>query len=115
MYTRQALHTLGVDRDCISQAQRDQLDRDGFHIVENVLAKEDVAAMRSEFERIHAEEQGQGSCEEVHVEPGARRISNIFNKTDAFDKCLWVPEDACKFPPICWARSRCMAPTCAIR
>ena len=24
--------------------------------------------------------------------PGARRISNIFNKTDAFDKCLWVPE-----------------------
>ena len=29
---------------------------------------------------------------EVHVEPGARRVSNIFNKTDAFDKCLWIPE-----------------------
>jgi ectoine hydroxylase-related dioxygenase (phytanoyl-CoA dioxygenase family) len=26
------------------------------------------------------------------VEPGARRISNIFNKTTAFDKCLWLPE-----------------------
>ena len=91
MYTRQALHTLGVDRDCISQAQRDQLDRDGFFIVENVLAEKDVAAMRAEFERIHADEQGEGG-HEVHVEPGARRISNIFNKTDAFDKCLWIPE-----------------------
>ena len=60
MYTRQALHTLGVDRDCISQAQRDQLDRDGFFIVENVLAKKDVAAMRSEFERIHARGAGPG-------------------------------------------------------
>jgi len=27
----------------------------------------------------------------VHVEPGARRVSNIFNKTDAFDKCLEIP------------------------
>ena len=23
---------------------------------------------------------------------GARRISNIFNKTEAFDMCLWIPE-----------------------
>ena len=29
---------------------------------------------------------------EVHVEPGARRLSNIFNKTDAFDRCLAMPE-----------------------
>jgi len=47
--------------------------------------------MRDAFERIHAAEQGQGG-HEVHVEPGARRLSNIFNKTDAFDKCLWIPE-----------------------
>ena len=47
--------------------------------------------MREEFERIHAAEKEQGG-HEVHVEPGARRISNIFNKTEAFDKCLWIPE-----------------------
>ena len=48
-------------------------------------------ACASEFERIHAAESEKGG-HEVHVEPGARRISNIFNKTEAFDKCLWIPE-----------------------
>lgn len=91
MYTKQALHALGVSRDSITDVQKQQLDRDGYFIVENVLDRHDLAAMRSEFERIHAEEQGQGG-HEVHVEPGARRISNIFNKTEAFDKCLWIPE-----------------------
>jgi ectoine hydroxylase-related dioxygenase (phytanoyl-CoA dioxygenase family) len=91
MYTKQALHMLGVSRDSITEAQKQQLDRDGFFIVENVLDEGDLAVMRSEFERIHADEQGEGG-HEVHVEPGARRISNIFNKTEAFDKCLWIPE-----------------------
>ena len=47
--------------------------------------------MRDAFERLHAKERETGG-HEVHVEPGARRISNIFNKTAAFDKCLWIPE-----------------------
>jgi ectoine hydroxylase-related dioxygenase (phytanoyl-CoA dioxygenase family) len=47
--------------------------------------------MRDEFERIHASENDKGG-HEVHVEPGARRISNIFNKTAAFDKCLQIPQ-----------------------
>src|SRR5437868_4346694 len=47
--------------------------------------------MRMAFERHHAAEKGEGG-HEVHVEPGARRLSDIFNKTDAFDKCLWIPE-----------------------
>ena len=46
--------------------------------------------MRDEFERIHATEAETGG-HEVHVEPGARRISNIFNKTDGFDICLNLP------------------------
>lgn len=91
MYTRQALHELGVGPNTLSADQKRQLDDNGFFIVENVLAPEDCALMRSEFERIHAAEKEQGG-HEVHVEPGARRISNIFNKTEAFDKCLWIPE-----------------------
>jgi len=91
MYTRQALHELGAGPQTLSADQKRQLDDNGFFIVENVLAPEDCALMRSEFERIHAAEKDQGG-HEVHVEPGARRISNIFNKTEAFDKCLWIPE-----------------------
>jgi len=91
MYTRQALRELGVKPDTLSPAQLKQFDEQGFIIVENVLTVDDCAKMRDAFERIHAAENDKGG-HEVHVEPGARRLSNIFNKTDAFDKCLWIPE-----------------------
>jgi ectoine hydroxylase-related dioxygenase (phytanoyl-CoA dioxygenase family) len=91
MYTKRAIRELGVPSDALSDAQKDALDEQGFIIVENVLAQSDCERMRDAFESIHAAEQNQGG-HEVHVEPGARRLSNIFNKTDAFDKCLWIPE-----------------------
>ena len=91
MYTRQALRELGVSPNTLTEAQTRQFDELGYFIVENVLSPEDCERMRDAFERIHAAESEKGG-HEVHVEPGARRISNIFNKTDAFDKCLWVPE-----------------------
>ena len=91
MYTRQALHNLGIKMNCISDAQKKQLDEEGYFIVENVLSPDEIQLMRDEFERVHAEEKERGG-HEVHVEPGARRISNIFNKTVAFDKLLNIPE-----------------------
>jgi ectoine hydroxylase-related dioxygenase (phytanoyl-CoA dioxygenase family) len=91
MYTRQALHELGCSLDAITAEQKRQLDEDGFFIVENVLTASEIDSMRSEFERLHAAENDRGG-HEVHVEPGARRLSNIFNKTAAFDKCLEIPE-----------------------
>lgn len=91
MYTRQALRELGVTPATVTEAQKKQFDELGYIIVENVLTPEDCEHMRNEFERIHAAENNQGG-HEVHVEPGARRLSNIFNKTEAFDKCLWIPE-----------------------
>jgi ectoine hydroxylase-related dioxygenase (phytanoyl-CoA dioxygenase family) len=91
MYTKQALRELGVSPDAITDAQKRELDARGFFIVGNVLSPADCAVMRAAFERIHAEEKERGG-HEVHVEPGARRISNIFNKTADFDKCLWIPE-----------------------
>jgi ectoine hydroxylase-related dioxygenase (phytanoyl-CoA dioxygenase family) len=91
MYTRQALHELGVSSRTLGEDQKRQFDEQGFIIVENVLTLADCASMRDAFERIHAAEKDKGG-HEVHVEPGARRLSNIFNKTEAFDKCLWIPE-----------------------
>lgn len=91
MYTKQALRALGVGPDAISEDQKRQFDAQGFFIVENVLSPEDCDTMRGAFERLWAAENGEGG-HEVHVEPGARRLSNIFNKTDAFDRCLWIPE-----------------------
>ena len=78
MYTKQALHKLGIRSDAISAKQKRQLDEDGYFIVEDVLSKSDVKKICDAFETIHASEAGQGG-HEVHVEPGARRLSNIFN------------------------------------
>ena len=43
--------------------------------------------MAAEFDRLHRAEGEQGG-HEVHVEPGAPRVSNIFNKSTAYDACL---------------------------
>lgn len=91
MYTKQALRELGVGPHTLTDQQLSDFDDKGFFIVENVLSRSDCETMRKAFESIHARESEKGG-HEVHVEPGARRLSNIFNKTDAFDKCLWIPE-----------------------
>jgi len=91
MYTKAAVRELGAGPDQLTASQKDELDANGFFVVPDVLSAADCVIMRDEFERIHSSEKDQGG-KEVHVEPGARRISNIFNKTTAFDPCLWIPE-----------------------
>jgi len=87
MYSREALYKLGVQPSDFTSEHREQLDRNGFYIVRNVLSPAECSRMAEEFDRIHAREQDQGGGE-VHVEPGARRVSDIFNKTDVYDACL---------------------------
>lgn len=91
MYTKQALRAFGVHADTLSAEQKHQLDTAGYCIIEGVLDASDCERMNAAFESIFTAEAGQGG-HEVHIEPGARRVSNIFNKTDAFDKCLEIPE-----------------------
>jgi len=43
--------------------------------------------MRSEFDRLRSIE-GEFGGHEVHIELGAPRLSNLFNKSPAFDRCL---------------------------
>lgn len=87
MYTKQALHELGFSGPLLTDGEREALDRDGFFIAEGVYSKAECAEMAAEFDRLHAAEGERGGAE-VHVEPGAPRVSNIFNKTDVYDRCL---------------------------
>jgi len=89
MYSKEALHLLGVQSSDFTPVHREQLDRLGFYIVKNVFSSVICERMADEFDRLHAKEQGQGGSE-VHVEPGARRVSNIFNKTAIYDACLEI-------------------------
>jgi len=87
MYTKQALRALGSPE--LSDDQKRQLDESGMLIVENVLTKAQCKEIADEFERLHALEKDTGG-KEVHVEPGARRLSNIFNKSPLFDPLLEI-------------------------
>ena len=87
MYTKQALRELGVTGDELTEEQRRALDRDGFFIVHDWFTPAQCRRMAEEFDRLHAAEGDRGG-HEVHVEPGAPRVSNIFNKTEIYDACL---------------------------
>lgn len=90
MYTKQALRDVGASLKDITAEQQKALDEQGFYIVPDVFSLEECKAYAEAFEALHAQEAETGG-HEVHVEPGARRVSNILNKTDAFDKCLEIP------------------------
>jgi hypothetical protein len=87
MYTKQALHELGIKRGALTAAQLAALDEQGFVVVEGVFNPGQCAHMAAEFDRLHRAE-GKLGGHEVHVEPGAPRVSNIFNKSAAYDVCL---------------------------
>ena len=89
MNTQSALRDLGVSDQDLSETQKQQLDRDGYFIVENAFSEADCERMKSEIDRITAEE-GDLAGSEVSIEAGATRISNVFNKTDAFDNLLKI-------------------------
>ena len=83
--TAEALAALGIEP--LTEEQRHLLDTQGFFVVEDVFTPEEVADMRAEIRRL-LEVEGELGGHEVHIEPGAPRLSNLFNKSPAFDRCL---------------------------
>jgi len=86
MDTLQALRDLGINPQ-LTEEQCDQFDTQGFLVVENVFTSTEVLEMRAEIERLAAIEGPLGG-HEVHIEHGTARLSNLFNKSEAFDRCL---------------------------
>jgi hypothetical protein len=89
MYTKRALFELGVTGADFTESDQRQLDNQGFYVRQNYFTPADCAEMGREFDRLSGIEGEQGG-HEVHVEPGAPRVSNIFNKSTAFDRCLAI-------------------------
>jgi len=87
MYTKEALRALGVTAADFTADERRRLDDDGFYVRTGVFSAAESEEMAEEFDRLHAAEGSKGG-HEVHVEPGAPRVSNIFNKTTVYDRCL---------------------------
>jgi len=87
MDTRQALQALGVRENVLSEEQIRQFDELGYVVVPNYFSAADVEEMRAELDRLQMIEGAHGG-HEVHIEPGALRLSNLFNKSPAFMRCL---------------------------
>lgn len=87
MYSKQALHELGFDGPLLSEQQRNDLDEKGFFVAEGVYSAGECREMAEAFDALISVEGDRGG-HEVHIEPGAPRVSNIFNKTEAYDRCL---------------------------
>lgn len=83
--TAEALAALGVGP--LTAEQRRQLDERGYFVVADVFTPAEVAEMRAEWDRLRGIE-GELGGHEVHIEPGAPRLSNLFNKSRAYDRLL---------------------------
>ena len=87
MNTKDALQELGLEHLSLTDEQRRLFDEQGFFVVPDVFNPNEVAEMRAELDRLQHIE-GEFGGHEVHIEPGALRLSNLFNKSAAFDRCL---------------------------
>ena len=88
MYTKEALRSLGVSLD-LTPAQVSRLDEDGYIIVEDAISKADASGWPTSS-NASTPPKRRPAASEVHVEPGARRLSNIFNKSTVFDPLLSI-------------------------
>lgn len=87
MDTAMALSLLGVRPSDLSPAQRVSFEEQGFFVIEGAYSPTQCKAMGAEFDRI-AQQEGDLGGAEVHTEPGAQRVSDIYDKSTAFDATL---------------------------
>src|SRR5258707_3089476 len=90
MQVQEALTDLGVTEKTLSQAEKDQLDRDGFLPLPNILSTQQIAQLTKRTDELIAIE-GQEAGKEVHQEVGATRLSDLVNKDPLFEICFTQP------------------------
>ncbi|TDW54595.1 phytanoyl-CoA dioxygenase family protein [Kribbella pratensis] len=85
-----ALTELGVTDDVLTQAEKDQLDRDGYLPLEGILTLEEVSALNKRLAELTAAE-GDRAGLEVHREKGTDRLADLVNKDPKFEVCFSHP------------------------
>jgi ectoine hydroxylase-related dioxygenase (phytanoyl-CoA dioxygenase family) len=85
-----ALRDLGVTDDVLTEAEKAQLDRDGFLPLEGILTPEDVSELNKRLAELTAAEGSQAGLE-VHQEQGTDRLADLVNKDPMFEVCFSHP------------------------
>ncbi len=84
MNIREALEELGVRPDTLSDAEKEQLDRDGYLPLPGILSPEQVAAIGERLDELSRSE-GATAGLEVHQEAGTDRLADLVNKDPMFE------------------------------
>jgi len=74
----------------LSTAQIDELDKQGFTVLDNIIGPDWLEPLRQAFDRIHAAE-GKEAGKEVAQMDGVRRLADLVNKDEAFDRVYLQP------------------------
>jgi ectoine hydroxylase-related dioxygenase (phytanoyl-CoA dioxygenase family) len=86
----EALEALGARREVLTAESRSDLDEKGYTVLPDLIDAEWLDALRIRFEEL-CEKEGIGAGIEVHQEEGARRLSDLCNKGDIFDRVYTHP------------------------
>ena len=71
----------------MNPAERDSLDTLGYVVIENVLDTETLSQVRERVEELYALE-GDRSGAEFRQEPGSRRLANLVDKGEIFERLV---------------------------
>ncbi len=85
-----ALQELSVRPDTLSPSEKDQLDRNGYLPLGDVLTAEQLASLQARVDALMRAEGDQAGTE-FRQEQGAERLSDLVNKGEVFDVCYTHP------------------------
>jgi len=85
-----ALANCGVTDHTLAQQQKNELDELGFTIFYDVIDAAWLTKLRARFEELTIQE-GDKAGSEVSINPGIRRLADLVNKGQVFDKIYTHP------------------------
>lgn len=74
----------------LSPAEREQLDKLGYLVLPDFMSAELLAEVRERVEQVFAEE-GEAAGSEFKLEPNSRRLANMVNKGEVFERIILTP------------------------
>lgn len=75
----------------LSEADRKQLDEEGYLVLPGLMGNELLANLRGRIDELFAEE-GTAAGAEFKQEPGAKRLANLVNKGRVFEEVILTPQ-----------------------
>jgi ectoine hydroxylase-related dioxygenase (phytanoyl-CoA dioxygenase family) len=74
----------------MTSVERDRLDKLGYVVIEGVLDPDTLSQVRDCVERLYVLE-GEHAGSEFRLEPGSRRLANLVDKGEIFERLIAIP------------------------